>query len=110
MATRYHPNFVKAPTNENGLPVGTDLVIKVDDNPRYIIGQLFKLKSFYKTLIQIEQTGSAQNPEKDQITLEMKEYSGGVAQNLPPGKYMVVTYAYIKGLGGKRWRDKFVVF
>lgn len=110
MATRYHPNFTQGP-NGNVLLVGTDLIIKLDGNPLYIIGQLFKRKSFFrKNLIQIEQTGSRQNPEKNQITFEMKEFLvRGEFQSMQPGKYRVVTYSYYPGTGGKRWGDDFEV-
>ena len=47
MATKYKPNFVQGPGG-NGLPIGRDLVIQIDGNPLYIIGQLFKKKSFFR--------------------------------------------------------------
>ncbi len=109
MATKYHPNFVRG-LSGNKLPVGQDLIIKIDGEPLYIIAQLFKRKSFFrKNLIQIEQTGSRQNPQKDQVTLEMKEYVEGQLQPMEPGKYSVKTYTYISGVGGKRWSDDFEV-
>jgi hypothetical protein len=105
MASRYSTNFTQGVKNE--LQVGRDLEIHVDGNPVYIIGQLFKKKSFFrKNLIQIEQTGSKQNPQKNHIVFEMKVPGG---QPMEPGKYHVVTYAYFQGLGGKRWKDDFEI-
>ena len=109
MTTRYHPSFHQG-IDGNKLKVGEDLVIKINGKPMYIIGQLFKRKSlFRKNLIQIEQTGTKQNPEKNQITFEMKERVLGEIKPMPPGKYMIRVYTYLSDLGGKRWTDKFEV-
>lgn len=109
MVSKYRPNFEREPGG-NILAIGKDLVINVDGNPMYIIGQLFKRKSFFrKNLIQIEQTGSKQNPEKDKITFEMKIPTPDGIKPMPAGKYKVITYAYIPGTGGKRWTDDFEV-
>jgi hypothetical protein len=102
----YNPNFEKG-TFGNSLVYGNDLVVKIEGKPVYIIGQLFERKSFgRKKLIQIEQTGSRGNPERDQITLEMKKPDGSPMNK---GKYTVRTYCYIKGRGGNSWTDKFEV-
>ena len=109
MVTKYNPNFIRG-TSGNILEEGEDLVIKIDGNPVYIIGQLFKRKSFFrKNLIQIEQTGSRQNPQKDKITFEMKVRTPDGIKPMLPGKYKVVTYAYLPGTGGKRWADNFEI-
>lgn len=109
MATRFHPNFVKG-LDGNKLKVGQDLVIKIDDKPLYIIGRLFKGRWPLRRLIQIEQTGTKQNPERNQITFEMKAYLGkGKFGPMKPGKYRVSCYGYFPGLGGKRWGDNFEI-
>lgn len=108
MVSKYRPNFEKG-LGGNILPVGKDLVINVDGNPVYIIGQLFKRRFFWNQMIQIEQTGSRQNPEKDKITFEMKLRTSDGIKPMPAGKYRVITYAYIPGLGGKRWKDNFEI-
>lgn len=108
MTTKYHPNFKRGLAG-NFLALGKDLVIKIDGNPMYIIGQLFKRKLFWSNMIQIEQTGTKQNPEKDKITFEMKTRTPNGIVAMPPGKYKVVTYAYLPGIGGKHWKDDFEV-
>lgn len=109
MATKYHPNFVRG-IGGNKLPQNTDLVIKIDGNPLYILGRLFVRSSWFRwKLIQIEQTGSPQNPQHDQITFEMVSYSKGEFKPMPPGKYKVSTYTYLTGIGGKRWTDEFEI-
>jgi len=108
MVTKYRPNFRQA-LHGNTLSIGMDLVINVDGDPMYIIGQLFKRKLFWSSLIQIEQTGTRQNPEKDKITFEMKEREQGETTPMRPGRYKVVTYAYLPGIGGKRWKDNFEI-
>ena len=109
MATRRSTNFVQG-VGGNVLKQGTNLIISISDNPLYILGRLFVKQSFFRwKLIQIEQTGSPQNPERDKITFEMTAYSKGEFKPMPPGEYKVSTYAYFIGLGGKRWTDKFEV-
>ena len=93
----------------NVLPHGANLTITIADNPTYIIGRLFKRTWWGKRMIQIEQTGTKQNPQNDSITFEMKERRRGETVPMPPGKYRVSTYAYFPGLGGKRWGDNFEV-
>ena len=108
MASRRSTNFHED-ARGNALHFGEDLTIKVAGNPVYIIGRLFKRTLFGKKLIQIEQTGSKQNPEKDSITFEMKERKNGVTQPMPRGKYTVTNYAYFTGEGGRMWSDKFEI-
>ena len=106
---RDNPNFVKGKKGHK-LPAGQDLIIKIDGEPLYILGRLFARKKFgRKKLIQIEQTGSANNPKKDQIKFEMFRYTKGVDEEMPNGKYRVSCYAYFPGLGGKRWGDNFEI-
>ena len=102
----YNPNFTRG-QGGNILHKGEDLTIIIEDNPLYIIGQLFERKSFgRKKLIQIEQTGSRGNPEKDRITLEMKKPDG---TPMDAGNYSIRTYAYFTGKGGNSWSDNFEV-
>jgi len=109
MVTRYNPNFIEG-KGGNILKAGDDLIIKVDREPSYIIGRLFYKKSlFRKKLIQIEQTGSANNPEKDQIKFEMSRFTKGNLEHMPKGKYRVSCYAYFPDIGGKRWGDDFEI-
>ncbi len=106
MTSPYSGNFEQG-LGGNVLPKGRDLVISINDNPLYITGVLYKLKSFRrKNAIQIEQTGSRGNPEKDKITLEMKKPDG---TPMDTGRYAIKTYAYFTGVGGKSWYDKFEV-
>lgn len=108
--TRYNTNFVKG-LNGNSLPSGKDLIIKIDGDPMYVLGRLFYRKSFgRKKLIQIEQTGSPRNPEKNQLKFEMQRFSKGTLKDMPKGKYRVSCYAYFTRLGGKRWGDNFQIF
>jgi len=65
--------------------------------------------SLPKKLIQIEQTGSLNNPEKDQIKFEMARFTKGTLEHMPKGKYRVSCYAYFSGTGGKRWGDNFEI-
>lgn len=107
--SRYHPNFIKG-ANGNVLKSGDDLIIKIDGSPTYILGRLFVRQRFgRKKLIQIEQTGSPNNPEKDQITFEMTRFTKGNLEHMPKGKYRVSCYAYFPGIGGKRWGDNFEI-
>lgn len=107
--SRYKPEFRKG-EDGNVLDHGKDLVINVSGNPLYVIGQLYRGHFFLtRKLIQIEQTGSRQNPQKDNIVFEMKERTNGIIQPMTKGKYRVVIYAYFVGLGGKRWRDNFEI-
>ena len=109
MATKYHPNFIQG-VGGNILKPGDDLIIKVDGNPLYILGRLFVRKSFgRKKLIQIEQTGSPNNPEKNQIKFEMSRFTKGNLEHMPKGHYRVSCYAYFSGTGGKRWGDNFEI-
>ena len=108
MVSKYKPNFERGPGG-NILPIGKDLVINIDGRPMYIIGQLFRRKFFWWTLIQIEQTGTKQNPENDKITLEMKVRTPDGIMPMPRGKYRVITFAYLPGIGGKRWKDNFEI-
>lgn len=103
--SRYKPNFTRG-ANGNILQKGTNLTVVIEGNPLYITGQLFRRQSFgRKKLVQIEQTGSRGNPEKDRITLEMKNPDG----TPKTGNYTVKTYAYFDGIGGKSWKDDFEV-
>jgi len=106
MTTRI-TNFHKG--KGNSLKVGENLTIAIAEKPLYIIGRLFKRGIFRSKLIQIEQTGTRQNPNSDSITFEMKERSQGNTLPMEPGKYTVSTYAYFSGVGGKRWKDKFEI-
>ncbi len=108
MASRRSTNFHQG-VRGNSLHAGQDLTITVKGSPVYIIGRLFKRTFYGKKLIQIEQTGSRQNPEKNSITFEMKERKGGKTVDMPPGKYTVSNYAYFSGMGGKRWVDDFEI-
>ena len=108
MTSLYSSNFIKTDKG-NGVEQGQDVVIKIDGNPNYIIGQLFQYKLGRPRMIQIEQTGTMQNPEKDRVTFEMTQRKRGKNLPMPTGKYRVVIYAYISGVGGKRWKDDFQV-
>lgn len=109
MVSRYNPNFIKG-KGGNILKAGNDLIIKVDGNPEYILGRLFYRQRFgRKKLIQIEQTGSPNNPQKDQIQFEMGRFTKGNLEHMPKGKYRVSCYAYFRGIGGKRWADNFEI-
>ena len=108
MVSKYRPNFERG-VRGNILPVGKDLIINIDGDPMYIIGQLFKRRFFWPTMIQIEQTGTKQNPMKDKITFEMKIRTPEGTRPMPPGKYKVVTFSYLRGIGGKRWKDNFEI-
>ena len=108
MTSLYSGNYIKGDLG-NSLEQGQDLVIKIDGNPNYIIGQLFQLKLGRPKMIQIEQTGTMQNPEKDRVTFEMTQRKRGKYLPMPKGKYRVFIYAYLTGIGGKRWKDDFQV-
>lgn len=109
MATKYHPNFTSGKYG-NILEPGKKLIIKIDGNPQYILGRLFCYQRFWrKKLIQIEQTGSYNNPEKNQIKFEMFRYTKGMLEEMPKGKYRVSVYAYFSNIGGKRWGDNFEI-
>jgi len=105
MASRYSSNL-HAGTKGNALNQGEDLEIAIADNPSYIIGQLFSFKNGRKKLIQLEQTGTPQNPQRDSIIFEMSQRNGS---DMEKGSYMAITYSYLPGIGGKRWRDKFEI-
>ena len=105
MTTLYSSNFIQGDKG-NSIQQGQDVVIKIDGNPNYIIGQLFQYHLGRRKLIQIEQTGTMQNPEKDRVTFEMIQRKN---KPMPTGKYRVVIYAYLTGIGGKRWTDDFQV-
>ena len=107
MTTRRTTNFHRG--KGNSLKVGEDLTITIAEKPLYIIGRLFKRGRLRSKLIQIEQTGTKQNPNSDSITFEMKERFQGNTLPMEPGKYTVSTYAYFSGEGGKRWKDKFEI-
>ncbi len=108
MTTLYSSNFSQTDKG-NGIQQGQDVVIKIDGNPNYIIGQLFQYKLGRPRMIQIEQTGTMQNPEKDRVTFEMSLRKRSKTVPMPKGKYRVVIYAYLTGVGGKRWKDDFQV-
>lgn len=108
MTTMRSTNFHKS-RKGNALHVGEDLIIKIDNDPVYIIGRLFRRGMLRSKLIQIEQTGTKQNPQNDSIIFEMKERVQGKMVPMKPGKYTVSNYAYFTGIGGKRWKDKFEV-
>lgn len=95
-------NFVKG--RHGNTLVEDKLTITISDNPTYITGQLFKNGIFRKKLIQIEQTGTPNNPQSNSITFEM--YKHGKVR-MDSGTYTVKTYAYFSGIGGKSWTDKF---
>lgn len=100
--SRYNTNFSKG-TNGNIL-IGSELKITIEGNPTYITGQLFKNGIFRKKLIQIEQTGTRNNPQNDSIVFEMINAN---KTRMDKGTYTVKTYSYFDGLGGKSWTDKF---
>jgi len=104
----YSANYIQG-SKGNSLTQGVDLVVKIGGNPNYIIGQLYHHSKGRKKLIQIEQTGTIQNPQKDQVTFEMKQRKKGSYSHMSKGKYRVVVYAYLFDLGGKRWTDDFEV-
>ena len=108
MTSLYSGNFIQSDKG-NAITQGMDLIIKIDGNPNYIIGQLFQYKLGRPKMIQIEQTGTMQNPEKDRVTFEMTQRKRGKNVPMPKGKYRAVIYAYISGVGGKRWKDDFQV-
>ena len=108
MTSLYSGNYIQSDKG-NSLQQGQDLVIKIDGNPNYIIGQLFQYKLGRRRMIQIEQTGTMQNPEKDRVTFEMVNRRRGKYVPMDKGKYRVVIYAYLTGIGGKRWTDDFQV-
>ena len=108
MTSRRATNFHKD-LRGNALKAGENLTITIDGSPLYIIGRLFKRGILRSKLIQIEQTGTKQNPNSDSITFEMKERFQGNTLPMEPGKYTVTTYAYFSGKGGKRWKDKFEI-
>jgi len=100
--SRYNTNFAKG---KHGNELFFDkLRIIIDDNPVYITGQLFKNGFFKKKLIQIEQTGTRNNPQKDSIVFEMLNAD---KTRMDKGTYTVKIYSYFDGLGGKSWTDKF---
>ena len=105
----YETNFHRGKKG-NALSVGEDLNIKRGNDCVYIIGRLFKIKRFgFKKMIQIEQTGTRQNPESNSITFEMKKRKNGKTIPMPKGKYLVTSYVYRKKIGGTRYKDKFEV-
>jgi len=108
MTSKYKTSFIRG-RGGNVLEKGTDLTIKIAGSPVYIIGRLFRRTSRGMTMIQIEQSGSRQNPRKGQIKFEMKVRERGRIKPMPAGKYRVSTYAYFKNLGGKRWGDSFEI-
>lgn len=109
MTSKYHPNFVSSKQG-NILESGQNLIIKINGNPSYILGRLFYRKRFgRKKLIQIEQTGSPNNPKKNQIKFEMFRYTKGVLEEMPKGKYRISVYAYFSKTGGNRWSDNFEI-
>lgn len=106
MTSPYSTNFVKGDSG-NVLLHGNDLVVKIAGDPVYITGVLSKRKSFgRKNVIQIEQTGSRGNPEKDQITMEMKQPNG---EPMERGNYNMKTTTYFNGQGGNGWSDDFEI-
>jgi len=105
----YKTNFHKGKTG-NVLHVGEDLTIKRGDVCEYIIGRLFRIDdNGNQILLQIEQTGSRQNPETNSITFELKERENGKTTPMSPGSYKVSCYAYIIGAGGSRFSDDFEI-
>jgi len=106
--TERSTNFEKGESG-NVLKQGTNLNITVDGNPKYIIGRLFKDTPHGMQMIQIEQSGSRQNPSLNTITFEMKQRQIGEIVPLTLGKYRVSNYAYFSGEGGKRWEDDFEI-
>lgn len=105
MTSPYKPNFVKGKKG-NCLLVGQDLIIKINGKPAYISGRLSKITPSGTRVIQIEQTGTRQNPEKDRIKFEMKTRRG---LPMKPGKYLVKTVANFTGRGENSWTDGFDV-
>jgi len=108
MTSLYSSNFIQGDKG-NSIQQGQDVVIKIDGNPNYIIGQLIQYHLGRRKLIQIEQTGTMQNPEKDRVTFEMVKKKGRKYSPMKTGKFRVVIYAYISGVGGKKWTDDFEV-
>jgi len=107
--SRYKPNFVRGMSG-NKLYEGKDLIIDIEGSPLYVLGRLFKIGFLgRRKLIQIEQTGTPNNPQSDKLKFEMTRFSNGLPANMPPGKYRVSCYGYFPGLGGKRWGDNFEV-
>lgn len=105
----YQNNFHKG-KHGNTLAYGTPLVITIPGSPTYIAGILYKLGIFgRKKAIQIEQTGSRNNPSHDSITFEMKKYEDHRLVPMGKGKYMVIIRAALPGQGDGGFRDKFVI-
>lgn len=106
----YQTNFHKGKTG-NALRVGENLTIqRKGENCEYIIGRLFKIDTNGKPqMIQIEQTGTKQNPQTNSITFELKQRENGKTISMPPGKYLVTSYTYLMDRGGSRFEDYFEI-
>ena len=106
---KYNTNFVRG-TSGNILPLGENLTISISGSPVYILGRLLVRQSFgRKKLIQIEQSGSRQNPDTASIKFEMAIRSKGKIQSMPIGNYRVESYAYFTESGGRKWGDNFEI-
>jgi len=109
----YETNFHKG-TSGNVLSIGEDLTITRDEKCWYVIGRLFKIDdNGHPKLIQIEQTGSRQNPHPNSITFEMKQRENGETVPLPIGNYFVSCYVSFKPDAkkgrGSRFGDQFEI-
>lgn len=109
----YNTNFHRGlRVKGNALNWGEDLIITVPGLPIYITAELFKRKGLFglkRNLIQIEQTGTKQNPSNETISLELKRRKAGKMVNMDRGKYAVKIIAHFNGVGEKHWYDKFEV-
>ena len=90
----YHPNFHSS-NRGNAISRGSDLVVKID-GAAWTSGILYRSAwlGLRKKYLQIEQTGTKNNPERNQVTFEMKAYDKKTktVTDMPPGKYGIIIY------------------
>jgi len=77
---------------------GEDLTVHVE-GAKSVQGVLFSKKLFGWKVIQVDQSGTSKNPDKDRIQFEMVRYSpeDGRLQPLPRGRYKVRVWAFGAG-------------
>lgn len=90
------------------LPFGKrELKIKIKDS-EWVAGRLAMKKHGSWNIIQIEQSGTKNNPWKDKVVFEMLKIQDGKIVSLPPGEYMVKVSAQ-RGTGITSVTDVFYI-
>lgn len=107
MSDWFLTNFQRG-TKGNMLPFGCrELKIKIAGS-KWVAGRLDMKKNGQWKVIQIEQTGTKNNPWKDKVVFEMLKIQDGKVVPMPPGDYRVTLRAE-RGSGVTGVTDEFYI-